>query len=225
MCRRRCGPTTRQPRPPTRVPDHALDHARRERAGRSPDLQEQRAAPGLRSAAKIGHQRLADIDRQRQAVKPRALAVHDDLAAPPIDIVERQRGDFAGAQSKPHHQQQDRVVAPADRASPVTTGQQLSDRDRVKAAWKRAIAQIRDPRHRPPKRSLDQPGHVQVAQQRTQALGQLARPGDAALRALAREELRHVGRGQPLQVQAAALRALAKEQPRDTLIPLDRLLP
>jgi len=42
--------------------------------------------------AEIGHQRLADIDRQRQYVLPAALAANEQLAVTPVNVIEPEPG-------------------------------------------------------------------------------------------------------------------------------------
>jgi hypothetical protein len=63
--------------------------------------QEQRPALAPRATAKIRHERLADIDGQREQILPAAIAAHEQLAATPVDVVEPDRGDLAGAQREP----------------------------------------------------------------------------------------------------------------------------
>jgi hypothetical protein len=108
-----------------------------------------------------------------QQVIPAALAMDQQLAAAPVDVLERDRGDLAGAQPEPRQQQQDRVIAPTDRPPPVTARQKLLDNHRLKPARQRPVAQISDPRHRPLKRQLDQPSDMQIAQHNNQG----PRPG------------------------------------------------
>ena len=50
---------------------------------------EQRPAPCLRPAVlEIGDQRLAHIDRQRQPLHAVPLAANEDLAGPPVDVIQ-----------------------------------------------------------------------------------------------------------------------------------------
>jgi hypothetical protein len=51
--------------------------------------------------AKVGHQRLADIIRQRQLVNAAALAVHQQQPATPVDVIKPQAGDLARTQPQP----------------------------------------------------------------------------------------------------------------------------
>jgi hypothetical protein len=86
------------------------------------------------------------------------------------------------------------------------------------------IAAERDRRDRPLQRRRDHARDVQVAQQAAQPLDQIPGAGDAALRALRRQERTHIPRRQMLQPQSGSeLLALCQEQPRDTLVVLDRM--
>ena len=88
VCRRRCAPTAREPRPDARLADDPPDRAAVQPLERRGHPQEQRPALAPRTAAQIGHQRLADIDRQRQHVLPAALAANEQLARAPVDVIE-----------------------------------------------------------------------------------------------------------------------------------------
>ena len=96
------------------------------------------AAPALQ----VGGERPADVDGQRQPVAPAALADHDQLPGTPIDVLERQRRDLAGAQSQPHQQRQDRVVAAADRRarSQPANSRVTSPADSVRDSSARRVA-------------------------------------------------------------------------------------
>src|SRR5664280_3125488 len=59
--------------------------------------------PGLGSwstSAHVAGHRGTDIMSQRQSLVVATLAVHEDLASSPVDVVEAQAGDFAGSESK-----------------------------------------------------------------------------------------------------------------------------
>jgi hypothetical protein len=85
-----------QPGPVTRRAHHPCDRAPVQPLPWCGDPQEQRAAPAQWAAAKIGHDRLADIGRQRQRVLAAALAVDQQHPGPPVDVVQGDRGDLAG---------------------------------------------------------------------------------------------------------------------------------
>ena len=137
----------------------------------------------------IGHDRLTDIDRQRQLVMTAALAANEQQPAAPVDVIEREprRPRRRAAQAaRATAGSRSRAGRPAVRRS--QTGQELLDRRRLQAPRQCAIAQIRDRRDRPHQRRLDQPRQMQVAQKRPQRAHQIPRASHAALRALARQE-------------------------------------
>jgi hypothetical protein len=72
----------------------------------------------------VAGQRDANIGRQRQTLIPARLAVDQDLAGAPVNVINRQRSDLAAPQPKPAHQQHDREIPPADRCLPIATRQQ-----------------------------------------------------------------------------------------------------
>jgi hypothetical protein len=63
-----------------------------------PHAHEQRPSSccGRTSAVQVGHQRLADLVRQRQPFVAVALASHGQLTGPPVDIVEFDSRDLTG---------------------------------------------------------------------------------------------------------------------------------
>ena len=52
------------------------------------------------------------------------LAPHDQLAGPPVDVIESQPGHLTAPQPQPQQRDQHRVVAPPDRRATITAGQQ-----------------------------------------------------------------------------------------------------
>ena len=107
--------------------DHDCEHsARGQRLVRSSHAQEE--MPGFgggTGTAQIGRDGAPDIDRQGQAFVPVPFAPHDDLASAPVDVIQFQGGDLAGAQAQSDEHGQDREVTPAGRGAAVTGGQQL----------------------------------------------------------------------------------------------------
>src|SRR5690349_16828562 len=69
--------------------------------------------------AQIRTERFADVDRQGHAVVYQTLAADQDLAGPPIDVMQLQSNDFPGAETEPGKQKKNRVVAAASRSLPV----------------------------------------------------------------------------------------------------------
>jgi len=167
--------------------------------------------------AKVVHDRLPGIDRQGQPVDPRSLAVNHDLARPPIDVVERQRGDLAATQPQSGQQHQDRVIAAPGRCRPITTVKQprhLPDRQRAREI----LPPPRDRRHRLGERLGDQPVHVQEPQQRPQRVDHRLRRPDRAPARLPQHEHADVGSRQTRESVVERHRALGQEQPRGRLI-------
>ena len=124
VCRSRCAPTRGSPARSHASADHPRDRAPIQPLPRCGHAQEQRSAIGSRTTAQIGHDRLADIDRQRQGILTAALARAPAAPRPPVEVVEGDRGDLAGPQPEPRQQQQDREIAATDQRAPVTAGQQ-----------------------------------------------------------------------------------------------------
>ena len=173
--------------------------------------------------AQIRDERVADVNRQRHPVLPVTFAVYQQLARPPIDVVELDRGDLPGAQPQPPEQQQDHQIPASDRALGIAARQHRSDPLGRHPLRKRPAPQIRDVRHRPHQRRLDQSRHVQIAQQRPQLRRQIHRPGHRPPRALSRQEPAHIRGPQPPQLEPAdPPDAILQESPRGTLVVTDR---
>jgi hypothetical protein len=85
-----------QPGPVTGRAHHPRDRAPVQLLPRRGHPQEQRPALASRATAKIGHDRLADIDRQRQRILAAALAVNQQQPGAPVEVVKRDRGDLTG---------------------------------------------------------------------------------------------------------------------------------
>ncbi|MCY4590852.1 MAG: hypothetical protein OXE86_09905 [Alphaproteobacteria bacterium] len=60
------------------------------------------------------HHGLTHVDRNRHGRSPRALAPDQDLAGPPVDVVEPDGDDLLASQAEPGHGQQHRMIAPGD---------------------------------------------------------------------------------------------------------------
>ena len=116
----------RQPGPPGGARDDLADRGRGEAAVRRQHPHEHAAACGARgtAAAQVSDDRLADISRQRQPLLATALAAHDELAGPPVEVVEPKRGHLAGPQPEPRQQREDGVIAHADVGVPIAGGEQ-----------------------------------------------------------------------------------------------------
>jgi hypothetical protein len=57
-----------------------------------------------RTMGAVLSQRLTDIDRKRQVFSAPTLARDDDLARPPVHVVEREGSNLAGTQPEPNQQ-------------------------------------------------------------------------------------------------------------------------
>jgi hypothetical protein len=65
-----------------------------------PDEYRPALSTGRSATPQILGDRPADVGRQRDAFKSAALAAHNDLARPPIDVVEPKPGHFARSQTE-----------------------------------------------------------------------------------------------------------------------------
>ena len=71
-------------------------------------------------------QSLSHLAWQRQRLQPISLAMHGHYSFVPIEVIQRKRDHFAGAQPEPRQQQQDGVVPlPRSRAAVATVEQRL----------------------------------------------------------------------------------------------------
>ena len=97
----------------TCVVDDPGDAAGAERCPRRDRPQEHGPRLGARTALRevVSH-RLADVDWERHLLHPVALAVHDDLAEVPVDVVEAKARDLPRPQPEAGEEEQDGVVAP-----------------------------------------------------------------------------------------------------------------
>jgi hypothetical protein len=104
------------------------DRAPSQRGERSAREQKHRPRPALLwTASQIADDRLPNVDGQRQHRESCSFAADLEFAAAPVDVLELDRGDLAGAQSKPCEQQQHGVITTADRSPAITAGQQPRD--------------------------------------------------------------------------------------------------
>jgi hypothetical protein len=82
---------------------------------------------GGSAPAQVTLDRFADVHGQRQLLGVVALAAHPQLAGPPVDVVQAQRGDLTGAQAQPDQHEQDREVTSTPARTPVTASEQPGD--------------------------------------------------------------------------------------------------
>ena len=83
-------------------PHHLADRRMPHRPWRGDEGQEH--GPALDSGASFDHvrdHRLAHLDGKRHPFTAPSLAVHDQLARPPVQVIQPEPGHLAGAQSHP----------------------------------------------------------------------------------------------------------------------------
>ena len=90
-----------------------------------------RAGPATTYAGDNG---LAYIDGKRHAVMQLGLAANHQLPRSPANILEPDSDHFLRAKAKTHHEQQHRVVAPAERIVDSNGFEQLPDLVRLQMA-------------------------------------------------------------------------------------------
>ena len=86
-----------------------------------------------RSLAEVRRDRIAYICREGHALGPASLAVHDDLAGAPPQVVETQGRHFGGAQAETGQRGDDRKVAAPAESPAVADGEQALDVVRLEA--------------------------------------------------------------------------------------------
>ena len=77
--------------------------------------------------AQIGCERLTDIHRQGHAVVQQTLTKNEDLASPPVDIIELESNDFPSTETEAGEQEKDRVIAAAGRRLTVAATEHTVD--------------------------------------------------------------------------------------------------
>ncbi|MEI2736735.1 MAG: hypothetical protein V9G24_19480 [Rhodoblastus sp.] len=70
---------------------------------------------------------LSHVNGQRQPIASIALAGHDKLTRPPVDVINTERSHLACPQPQPGQHSQDREVATPRTGPPVTARQELGD--------------------------------------------------------------------------------------------------
>jgi hypothetical protein len=113
-------PDLSDPSAAARTPDDHRDDMAADRCERRQRQQEQRAMLARGTDPQIRDERLPDVHRQRHRVLTMPLAVHEQLARTPVDVVQPDRGDLPGAQPEPREQHQHGKVAAADHELQVT---------------------------------------------------------------------------------------------------------
>ena len=172
----------------------------------------------------VGHESLADVDRQREALVPIALPHHGDLAAAPVDVLQPQRGHLTGAEPQPGQQRQDRPVTLSDRGSGVAGAQQHRGLFGRQVLRQPGQFPVGGGGHRAHQRGVDHPAQVQEPQQRAQGCARaLHRRGQGAL-ATAEHERGHLAGGQRVQAEHIADDPGGQERADQVRLALDRHL-
>ena len=122
------------------------------------------------ASSEVGDDRLAHLDRQRQPIDARVLAMHHELSGAPVDVLNDRR-----ATSPARNPSRASVISIAksrrrDRRRPVTRGQQTRDLLGLQALRQRHQPPPARRRHRVIKRPLDVTLGMQEPQQRPQRL-------------------------------------------------------
>ena len=78
---------------------------------------------GRPSTTEVSRDRGSDISRQRQPIQSTTLAADHHLAGPPVQVTERHGRQLAAPQAQSQQDEDDRMVAPAQRRAPIARGQ------------------------------------------------------------------------------------------------------
>jgi hypothetical protein len=77
--------------------------------------------------AQIGCERLTDIHRQGHPVVQQTLTANEDLAGPPVEVIELESNDFPSTETEAGEQEKDGVIAAAGRCLTVTATEHTVD--------------------------------------------------------------------------------------------------
>jgi hypothetical protein len=150
---------------------------------------------------------------KRQPFKPRSLADDDDLAGPPVHVVEREPCDLPGTQPQPREQRNDREISPAHGGVAVKALEQQLNLAGVEPPRQQPAAR-RHRGHRRNERARGITPQVQEREQRPQRTDQVR----GRLHAPAARPIQHergdLGRRQAREIIAQRLRALREEHTR-----------
>jgi hypothetical protein len=81
--------------------------------------------------AQIGCERLTDIYRQGHPVVQQTLAANEDLAGPPVEVVESESNDLASTEAEAGEQKENRIVPAAGRRLTVAAIEHTVDFIRI----------------------------------------------------------------------------------------------
>ncbi len=188
-------------------PDDERDPARRQPVMRRADAHEHRSVLRGRGTpfTQVPDDRDPDVMRQRQPFRPRALATHDQLTRAPVDVLQRQAGDLAGAQSQPRQHRQDRQIPAADHRRPVARRQQRLDLTGLQPLGQPRQPPTRDRRNRSGQRTLKHALQMQEAKQRTQRHDRQVRRAAAQPRTHLHDEPAHLSDVHPPQLKSVRI--------------------
>jgi hypothetical protein len=158
-------PEPRHARSVTREGDDAADGPACERPVGCDRFQEHRSvARRWPAVAEVAGQCLAHVCGQGQAVDASPLAPDAQLSCPPVDVVEGQRCNLAGAQPEPREHDQDRHVPAAGDRRRVTACNQPRHNSGGYGSRQRRPGPRRHRRHGLDERAARPPGRVEEAQ-------------------------------------------------------------
>ena len=75
--------------------------------------------PTTTISTQIARHRSTDVTRQWQEIQPFTLASNQDFGRPPADVPQFQRNDFTGTETQLRQQEQDHIITPTGRRSPI----------------------------------------------------------------------------------------------------------
>ncbi|MEI9986089.1 MAG: hypothetical protein WDN69_24685 [Aliidongia sp.] len=206
--------------PPERAANDTADGRRADEAspGRTGPNEDAACRTSRPVLTQIVDQGCPDIRRQRQPCQPLTFAVHNDLAAFPIEIVQGHGGDLAAAQAEPREQHQDGVIATTRRLPTITRRQQTFD-----LFGRQRFRQVRqtpagDTRHRGGEIGRQQSALHQEAQKRTQRRDHQLRTATGSGLGSAHDEPMNIDRPQIIEMQHLAAKLLIQKTSNDRQI-------
>ena len=169
-----------------REPYDVIDRARTRQPDAWRDEAEKDPSRGTRAPvlAEMLRERVAHVGEQGHVISPWSFTSDDDLGGPPVEVLELERHDLAGAQPEPREQEHDGVVATAPRRRPVRGGERTLDVVGRQHHRHAGLLVRADPRDGPGEIPCDHTPEDQEAQERpqpdAQQAGRLQRPSGNA---------------------------------------------
>ena len=171
----------------------------------------------------IRHDGAPRVPGQRKPLVPGALARDDDLATPPVNVIQPQGGDPTDPQAQAGQQRQDGQVAPSRRSGLVARREHGRDLPPGQRLGQPGQPPRPGRRHRVGQPGADSAVDVQEPQQRTER-GHRRRQRGRAEPGFPDDERGHLLSGQGPQVQAAAVLQSRQERADELRPPGDRRL-